>query len=102
MSGSQKNNLIKLNENELESLAGGLTDNEMKEFYPNSTKENDLFYASHKTQESAGTCKRCGKRYTYCNQGIETGMDQIFSSMNYCGDCRSELKKDPKKILDNK
>ncbi len=85
---TSKNNLIKLNEKEVESISGGLTEEEIEEFYPNSNKHDSF----RRWEESAGTCKKCGKRYTYCNQGIESP-STIFSRRDYCGECRSELRK---------
>ena len=99
---SKEGNLRELKENEIDSVVGGLNDKEMKEFYPDSTKENDPFYRLHKWEESAGTCKKCGKRYTYCNQGIETGIGNIFSRRDYCAECRSALNKNPSLILKEK
>lgn len=88
MSKGKKDNLTKLKENEIESISGGVTDKEFKKIKLPSW------------EESEGTCKRCGKTYTYCTQGVETGIDKIFSRRNYCWECRSTLKKDPKKIFD--
>jgi len=86
-----------LNESKIKKISGGrLSDEEVKEFFPNSKYPSLM-----KSEYTAATCKKCGKRFARYSGILKMAMEgpaaeRYMIRQKYCKECaEEEIKKNP-------